>query len=78
MQQNLTPELLIQYLYKETSVEESLAIQHALVQDVVLRDDYEELFLAYRELPKVTFRPSPKAIQNVLRYSECTALESHV
>ena len=78
MEQNLTPDHLIQYLYKETSVTETLAIQEALMKNIVLREEYEELFSAYRELPKVTFRPSPAALRNILRYSERAALENHV
>ncbi len=78
MEQNSTSDLLIQFLYKETSAAESMAVQEALMTDINLLEEYNELFSAYRELPKVTFRPSSSALRNILRYSERTALENHV
>ncbi len=78
MGQNFTSDHLIQYLYKETSAADSMAIQEALLSNMALREEYDELFSAYRELPKVTFRPSPSALRNIMRYSERAAMENHV
>ena len=74
MQQKFTPNHLIQYLYHETSVCDSLAIEEDLNEDISLREEFESLTAAYRQLPRVQFSPSDQAIRNILRYSERTAL----
>ncbi|MEM1217259.1 MAG: hypothetical protein AAGH79_00030 [Bacteroidota bacterium] len=70
MKQHFTQDDLVKYIYKETSMYESLAISEALIADPVLRMEYEELLESYRELPKVTFSPSAQTIDKVLAYSE--------
>jgi hypothetical protein len=74
MQQKFTPNHLIQYLYQETTICDTLAIEETLHEDVTLREEFESLSEAYRQLPKVKFSPSDQAIRNILRYSERTAL----
>lgn len=74
MQQNFTSNQLIQYLYHETNVCDTLAIEELIDEDLNVRETYEALFDAYRQLPKVKFNPSDNAIRNILRYSEETAL----
>ena len=76
MKQTFTPELLLQYLYKETSLAESLEIAEELEEDLMLQEEYEELQEAYRELPKVQFSPSNKTISQVLEYSKEAKLET--
>ncbi|MBR9922322.1 MAG: hypothetical protein GYB31_15910 [Bacteroidetes bacterium] len=75
MKQVCTPELLIRDLYRETSASESIRLREAIAADPVARQDYEELRDSMLELPKVTFRPSPASIRNILKYSEATAVE---
>ena len=75
MQQPFTPDHLLRYIYKETSAAETLAIDAALNQDDELWAAYESLHDGYRQLPKVKFSPSRKAIQNILAYSERSAVE---
>lgn len=75
MQQPFTPELLVKFLYRETSASETLAVSEALHRDPVLRAEYDRLLEGYQQLPRVTFRPSPDAVRNILTYSEQTALE---
>ncbi len=69
MKQKFTPNHLVRYIYKETSVAESLAIEKALGEDWNLYEAYEELHKAYAQLPKVTFSPKPSSIRNILKYS---------
>jgi hypothetical protein len=69
MKQKFTPDHLIRYIYKETSVSESLAIEAAMAEDWNLYEAYEELHKAYAQLPKVTFAPKPSSIRNILKYS---------
>ncbi len=77
MKQKFTPNDFIQYLYNEVSATERLAMDEALYNDLGLREEYEGLRDACRQLPKVTFRPTSHTIQRILKYSEKTALEKH-
>ena len=74
MKQKFTPNQLVQYIYHETSVCETLAINELIDEDLSVREEYDALSEAYRQLPKVTFSPSNQTIRNILRYSESTAL----
>jgi len=75
MTQPFTPELLIKFLYKETTASETLAINEALYNDPDLMAEYEMLQQTQQFLPKIKFCPSAGALQNILRYSEQTAVE---
>ena len=76
MKQTFTQDQLIQFLYKETSLAESLEISEALEQDLLLLEEYQELLEAYQELPVVQFSPSSKCISSVLEYSKQATLEA--
>ena len=78
MSPSLTPQDLVAYLYRETSISLSLDIETALCADPVLASDYDELVDAYHELPRVKFNAPTRAMQAVLYYSEKTALEQRV
>lgn len=78
MRQNFTPNHLVRYLYNEVTVTERLAFEKAIAQDYGLFEHYAELKEAYRQLPKVTFSPSPATLQSILGYSERTELEKQV
>lgn len=75
MKQTFTSDHLLRYIYRETSASETLAIDAALREDDTLWNKYEMLHEAYRQLPKATFRPSSKAVQNILAYSKQAAVE---
>lgn len=77
MKQKFTLNHLIKYIYKETSVAETLAIQEALAQDFDLFLQYQELFFAYQQLPKVKFDAAPSTLNNILKYSQQPTLETH-
>ena len=74
MKQHLTQLDLVRFLYKETSAAEDVAICEGIVQDPLFREEYEELFAGYRMAPKAKFSPKQSTLQNILRYSEQTAL----
>jgi len=73
-----TQQHLLKYIYKETSATETLEIREALSKDWDLNEQYQEMLLAYRQLPKVTFSPSSSSIQNILRYSESSAVQTQL
>ncbi len=55
MDQTFTQDMLIKYLYQETSTAETLAVREALQDNLLLREEYRELRKAYEQLPKVKF-----------------------
>ena len=73
MAQKFTQNDLIRFIYKETSVAETLAIQELLNSDFDLYIEYQKLYWSYQKLPKVTFSPSQKTVDNILSYSQRSA-----
>jgi len=67
---NFTPEDLIQYLYNETSPAQTAAIKAALETDWSLREKFEELTAAQKELSAIKLSPGNKTIDNILNYAE--------
>jgi len=76
MEKNFTINDLTRFIYNETNVFENEQIVDALNSDNELYAQFEELQVGKEMLPKVTFSPSPDAINNILRYSQETALEA--
>jgi hypothetical protein len=67
---NFTPEDLLLYLYKETSPAQTAAITAALETDWSLREKFEELTTAQKELSVIKLSPARKTIDNILNYAE--------
>ena len=72
MTKDFTPNYLVSFLYNETATNESSSIENVLSLDANLSAEYNMLKEAKQSLPKVQFRPSPRAIQNILKYSQQT------
>ena len=66
---NLTPEDVLLYLYKETSEEQTSAIESALKQDWTLREKLAVLKTSLERLDGIKKSPSTRAILNVLNYA---------
>ena len=66
---NLTPEDLLLYLYKETSEEQTTAIESALKQDWTLREKLAVLKTSLERLNGIKKSPSTRAVLNVLNYA---------
>ena len=66
---NLTPEDLLLYLYKESSEEQTAAIENALKQDWTLREKLAVLKTSLERLDGIKKSPSTRAILNVLNYA---------
>ncbi len=75
MLQTFTRNDLVRFIYRETSLVETLALREALRKDFFLREAYEELHSGYRQLPKAGFLPSVATISSILAYSAETAWE---
>jgi len=77
MKQKSTLNLLIKYIYQETTVAETLAISEALLTDFQLHQRYQELLFAQRQLPKVKFDAKTSTLNSILNYSKQATLETH-
>ena len=66
---NYTPEDLIRYLYKETSTEETTAIEAALLDDWTLREKLAVLKTSMERLNSIKVSPRSEVILNILRYA---------
>ena len=72
---NFTPEDLLLYLYKETSVEQTTAIEAALEKDWTLREKLNVLKVSMERLDKITVSPRVEVVLNVLNHAREQAAE---
>lgn len=73
---NFTPEDILLYLYKETSAEQSRAIEAALETDWTLREKLLVLKASMQRLDKTLEVPRTEVVLNVLNYAQEQATES--
>lgn len=64
-----TPEDLLLYLYKETSDEQTKAIEDALQKDWTLREKLTVLKASMQRLDKIVVSPRTEVVLNVLNYA---------
>ena len=69
MTETPTRNSLVRLAYGELPTLERLETEHELALNRSLREAFEELKAAQRELPRVTFAPANATLQAVLRYS---------
>lgn len=62
-------------LYLETSPEETMAIDKALLCDNDLQRQYNELAALKKDLDSVQLQPSDSAVKNILHYAQ--GLQEH-
>lgn len=67
---NFTPEDLLLYLYKETSPDETIAIEEALKKDWTLREKLNVLKASMQRLDKIKVSPRTEVVLNVLNYAK--------
>jgi hypothetical protein len=71
--QKFKQEVLMQYLYKETSTELSLAIESALQEDWELHDEMKTLERTIKQLDEFKLRsPRQSTINAILSYAKAT------
>ena len=66
---NITSEELIRYLYNETSEQKAAIIRAALQIDWNLRETYEKLVNAQKNLDEISFKPRQDSINKILEYA---------
>lgn len=67
---NFTPEDLLLYLYKETSLQKTAAIEAALEKDWTLREKLTVLKTSMYRLDKITESPRTEVVLNVLNHAK--------
>jgi hypothetical protein len=72
---NFTPEDLLLYLYKETSLEQSSEIEAALAKDWTLREKLNVLKISMQRLDKIVVSPRTEVVLNVLNHAREQATE---
>lgn len=70
-----TPEDLLLYLYKETSNDQTTAIEAALEKDWTLREKLAVLKASMQRLDKIAVAPRTEVVLNVLNYAKVQAAE---
>lgn len=70
MKQTYTEEDLIRFIYQEVDVFEYFEMDHAISNDIQLKEEFQELKEAKEMLPKQSHTPSDNAINNLLAYSK--------
>jgi hypothetical protein len=73
---NFTPEDLLLYLYKETSNNETKAIEAALQKDWTLREKLGVLKASMERLDKIVTTPRTEVVLNVLNHAREQAAEA--
>lgn len=66
---NYTPEELLLYLYKETSTEQTFAIEEELMNNWALREKLAVMKTAMERLNNIAVSPRTEVILNVLRHA---------
>ena len=72
---NFTPEDLLLYLYKESSPEQTKAIEEALKKDWTLREKMAVLKTSMQRLDKIVVAPRTEVVLNVLNHAREKAAE---
>ena len=73
---SFTSEDLLQYIYKETSIQKTAAIKAALETDWILKELYADLISVQITLEKITLSPRKQAIDKILAYAEKSAMHT--
>ena len=67
---NFTPEDLLLYLYKETTPEQTAAIEETLKKNWSLREKLSVLKTSMQRLDKIQQSPRTEVVLNVLNYAK--------
>jgi len=70
MVNNYTSNLLLQYLYRETSLTETLEVENAISESPMTKEEYLDLREGFLGLPKVKFYPTDETMDAILQYSK--------
>ena len=78
MKDPLSRNLLVRYLYDETSVYEDLAVEDAFSKNPAVYAQLNILHSAHRNLIPLKLKPAPTTIESILNYSRHEHLEEEL
>ena len=73
MERHYTENLILKYLFRETSLTQTLEVEHSIEYDAETREIYKKLRDSLKKLPKVLFYPKDETVANILNYSSATS-----
>ena len=73
MERHYTENLILKYLFRETSLTQTLEVEHSIEYDAETREIYKKLRDNLKKLPKVLFYPKDETVANILNYSSATS-----
>ncbi len=76
MIKTFTQDDLVRYIYQETTKEENIEIEQAMLFDEALADDYAELSGIVSSLNGIQKEPSQSTIDSILNYSKSFPLQA--
>ena len=76
MKKNFTRNSLVRYLYKETSIPESIEITELLSVDGDLRSEFDMMAEMKEELESYVVKPSKESIDKILTFSHSHMIEA--
>jgi hypothetical protein len=77
MKSIFTPEDLLLYLYKETDIQKTSAIEKALQEDWTLMEKLKVMKAAFQRLNELKQSPRTEAVLNILHYAADGHLVNH-
>ena len=76
MTKTFTENDLLKFLYGELNYQQKIELQRELLTDQNLQDELNELKEAVSLLDEANYKPSNRAIQNILDFSKGQAVQS--
>ena len=64
-----TTNSILKYLYRETSLTQTLEIENSIENNEETKELFNSLKAGYKSLPKVAFFPKDETMSNILSYS---------
>ncbi len=72
---NITIENLVAYIYREMPDNQRIIVKNAIATDTKLAETYYQLKEGFKQLPKVQFNPPTHVLNNIMKYSNESAVE---
>ncbi len=72
MNEHVTPEKMLLYLYNETEMADSVMVQRSIDNDPAIEQEFNLLAKARKMLNRIEMHASPDSIASVLGYASLT------
>lgn len=72
MNEHITPEKMLLYLYNETEMSDSVLVQRSLDNDPAIEEEFNMMAKARKMLDRIELHASPDSIATILGYARLT------